>query len=194
MKELIEKEKTSSANKNTDPPGEENERKAKYDNLLKDFCNILKEKATISAKIEATETIKDQIPKGSYLFDEFNDYLVQRDRLEMNTANLCAKLKELDINFNEEEHMKDECNDIKGQEFVSFMGKIIKLIEGNAESGDASSTAGNRDEENPTKTSYERFDGLVPVILSIPDSSSKFRLPQDIIENVQSSSISIMNE
>ena len=37
MKELIEKKKTSSANENTDAPGEKNERKAKFDNLLKDF-------------------------------------------------------------------------------------------------------------------------------------------------------------
>ena len=159
MKELIEKEKFFFANKNTDAPGEANERKAKYDNLLNNFCNMLKEKATISAKIEATETIKDQIPKGSYLLDEFNDMLVQRDRLEMNTADLCTKLKELDINFNEEEHMKEECNDIRGQELVTYMSKIIKLIEGNAESGDASSAAGNGDEGNPTNTSYERFDG-----------------------------------
>ena len=106
MKELIEKEKTSSANTNTDAPGEENERKAKFDNLLKDFCNMLKEKATISAKIEATETIKNQIPKGSYLLEELNDFLFQRDRLEMNTADLCTKLKELDINFNENEQIK----------------------------------------------------------------------------------------
>ena len=54
--------------------------------------------------------------------------------------------------------------------------------------------AGNGEGGNPTNTSYERFDGLVPVILSIPDPSSKFRLPQDIIENVQSASISTMNE
>ena len=65
------------------------------------------------------------------------------------------------------------------------MHKIVRIRHSAARNGEGG---------NPTNTSYEKFDGLVPVILSIPDSSSKFRLPQDIIENVQSSSISTMNE
>ena len=103
--------------------------------------------------------------------DEFNGFLVQRDRLEMNTADLYTKLKELDINFNEEEHMKEECNDIRGQELVTYISKITKLIEGKTKSGDPSSAAGNGEGGNPINTSYERFDGLVPAILSIPDYS-----------------------
>ena len=90
--------------------------------------------------------------------------------------------------------MKKECNEIRGQELVTYISKITKLIEGNTEKRGPSSADGNGEEGNPPNTSYERFDGLVPVILSIPDYSSKFQLPQDIIEKVQSSSISTMNE
>ena len=84
--------------------------------------------------------------------DEFNDSLVQRDRLKMNTADLCTKLKELDINFNEEEHMKEEYNETRGQELVTYISKITKVIEENAKSGDRSSAAGNGEGGNPTIT------------------------------------------
>ena len=90
--------------------------------------------------------------------------------------------------------MKEESKNIRGQELVTYISTITKLLQRNAESGDPSSAAGNEEGGNPTNTSYERLDGLVPVILSIPDYSSNFYLPQDIIENVQSSSIITMNE
>ena len=70
----------------------------------------------------------------------------------MNTADLCTKLKELDINFNEEEHMKEECKDIRGKELATYISKITKLIEGNTESGDPSSAARNVEKEETFQT------------------------------------------
>ena len=48
------------------------------------------------------------------------------------------------------------------------MKELIEKEKPSSANKNTSSAAGNGEEGNPTNTSYERFDGLVPVILSIP--------------------------
>ena len=97
MKELIENEKPSSANKNTDDN--------KHQNLLNDLNEVLIGLASVRTKFDATESLKDQIPTETAFLEEVDALKGNYDLFEVKINKLCDELKLIDTDFNRKPHI-----------------------------------------------------------------------------------------
>ena len=84
MKELIENEKPTSANKNYDDN--------KHQNLLNDLNEVHIESSSVSAKFDATESLKKKIPTDSAFLEVFDALKSNDDLFELRINELCNEM------------------------------------------------------------------------------------------------------
>ena len=121
MKELIENEKPSSANKNIDDN--------KHQNLLNDLNEVLIKSASVRATFDATESLKDQIPSDSAFLEEFDALKSNYELFEVEINKFCDELKLIDTDFNQETRTNKEKPDYYEEKYALYIAEINKLIE-----------------------------------------------------------------
>ena len=85
--------------------------------------------STISAKIDAKETINDQIPKDSPILEGFDKLQSGYNLFEERIFQVYHQLNSIDKKFNQENYTNKETDATYVGKYASLISEIIKLIE-----------------------------------------------------------------